>query len=327
MVVLITGPSSPVSRQLVQLLLEDGYSPQDLLILIHSSLPDYLSELKIPYVRGDITDNNSSNFYTNDIELVFHIAGETRDVRAEQYYSVNYLGTKNLLSQFIRHDSERFILLSSVGVYGFKLPPTPINEDFPKRPTHAYNRSKWLAEKYTFEQAKQHGFFASAIRPPFIIGPYDRRASVAFFDFVSKEKSIPLIAKGKAILSFAHNKDVARALLLASKHDSASGEAFNIVSFTATLREFLDAIAHLQGKQPHYLNLSFSVAYIYAFLSELKSKISQQPSSVTRRRVNQVGRTRIYDTTKIEQKLTFEPEYDMKKTLEEIHQEMTLYKQ
>ena len=320
MVVLITGASSSVSYQLINLLLEQGYDPPDLLALVYSSSPPYLASLHIPFVRADLTSLDSlSSVYSSDIDTVFHIAGETRDVPKLSYYLVNFEGTKNLLSLFLRHNSDRFLFLSSVGVYGFNLPSFPITEDFPKHPTHAYNHSKWLAEQETFRLSQSYGFFASAIRPPFIIGPFDRRATIAFFEFVLSHSLIPLISYGHPLLSFAHNKDVARALYLASIHSSASGEAFNVVSFTSTLRVLFDSIASLYHKRLHYIPLCYPFAYFYAILSELKSFITKRPSSITRRRVKQIGKTRIYDTSKVERVLGFKPDYNLLSTLKEIY--------
>jgi len=135
--------------------------------------------------------------------------------------------------------------------------------------------------------------------------------------------TVPLISRGQAILSFAHNRDIARALYLASITNSASGEAFNIVSFTTTLRQFFDAIAALYNKQVRYFPLNFYFAYLYALFSEFTSLITKHPSSITRRRVNQVGRTRIYNTNKIEHILGFKPEYDLNSTLKEVYDWLT----
>lgn len=323
MSILVTGVTSGVGYYAVRQLREK-YGKIDIHALFRSKeSPKNLDELELDFVKGDLIKKASLVKALKDIKTVFHIAGEAReDVSDDLYHQINHIGTRNLLEAFVKNKCERFIHTSTVGIYGYKLPSYPIKEDYPKKSNNAYHKSKWLGEKEVFKFANEHGFFATAVRPPYIIGPRDRQLGPILFDFLLKEKKVPLINKGKGILSFVHYEDLADAMIGCSEEENANGEAFNVIGDTISARNLFETLGEICNKTPNFLKINYNVAYTLGMVSELVAKITKKKPKLTTRRVNQFSRSRTYDVSKIRDIVGFEPKYNLKAALEDAYEWM-----
>lgn len=67
-------------------------------------------------------------------------------IQDEQYYLVNSEGTKNILNAAINNNIKRFILISTVSVYGEFDIPMRVKETHPLKPLGPYGVSKKMAE-------------------------------------------------------------------------------------------------------------------------------------------------------------------------------------
>ena len=252
------------------------------------------------------------------METIYHVAAETQENQpAEIYHKVNVIGTRNLLESFVENEGKKFLHTSAVGVYGYNLPNKAINEDYPKKAVFPYHLSKMKSEQLVFRKASEHGFFVSAIRPPMVLGTRDSQAAQAIFDLLVKGKSIPLINGGtKTRTSFVHVKDVARALIAVGEKDAANGEAFNVTSFATTQKDLFDTASKICGYPPKYLKIRYGLAYSLGLISEVIAKFTgNERPKITRRRVNQVGKSRLYDTSKIRKIVGFDPNYNLETSL------------
>jgi nucleoside-diphosphate-sugar epimerase len=254
------------------------------------------------------------------VETVYHVAGEARENRpTEQYFDVNHVGTKNILDSFVKNGGKYFLHVSTVGVYGYKPPSGRIKEDAPKNVKHPYHSSKWLAEQEVFSYSKKHNFFASAVRPPYIIGPRDRQMAPNLFEFLVKGKTIPLISGGKCQLSFVHHKDLAKAMIMCKDSEKANGEAFNVSGGEITVKELFDTLGKISNREPKYLRINYYIAYFFGMISEIIAKIKKERPKITRRRVKQFTISRIYDTSKTKRLTGFEPQSTVRDALEDAY--------
>ncbi len=323
MSILVTGVTSGVGYYVVKQLREK-YGNTEIQALFRSKKPPKgLEELNLKFVNGDLTKKISLEKALKGVKKVFHIAGEAReDVSDDLYHQVNHIGTRNLLEAFVKNKCERFIHVSTVGIYGYKLPSYPIKEDYPKKSNNAYHESKWLGEQEVFKLANKHGFFASAVRPPYIIGPRDRLLGPILFDFLLKDKKIPLINKGQGTLSFVHYEDLANAMIGCSEEEKANGEAFNVIGDTMAAKDLFETIGNICDKTPNFMKINYNVAYTLGMISEGIAKLTKKKPKITTRRVNQFSRSRIYDVSKIKDIVGFEPKYNVKTALEDAYEWM-----
>jgi len=320
MTILITGATSAVGYFIAEEVAVENKNA-NIRILIRSDEPsEHLKKMGFSFVKGDLTDKQSLETALEGVDVVFHVAGEAREnVPADLYYTVNQLGTRNLLEAFVKTGGKKFLHVSTVGIFGYQTYKEPIKEDYPKKGTHPYHISKWLAEQEVFKQAKEHNFFASAVRPPYIVGPRDRQMAPKLFDFLLNDKKIPLIKGGKALLSFVHHRDVAQALIACSKEEKANGEAFNIAGSSSSVKEIFETIGQVCNKKPNFLKLGFGTAYALGILSEFIAKITKSKPKITRRRVHQFSTTRTYDISKIEKIVGFKPKFGLKEMFEDAY--------
>ena len=323
MSILVTGVTSGVGYYTVKQLREKYGNIKVQAIYRSNEPPKNLDELELNFIRGDLTRKESLEKALKDVKTVFHIAGEAReDVSDDLYYQINYIGTRNLLDAFVKNKCERFIHTSTVGIYGYKLPPYPIKEDYPKKSNNAYHESKWLGEKEVFKFSNEHGFFACAVRPPYIIGPKDRNLGPKLFDFLLKDKKIPLINKGQGTLSFVHYEDLADAMIGCSEEEKANGEVFNVIGDTITAKNLFETIGEICNKTPNFMKINYNLAYIIGLVSELIAKFTKKHPKITTRRVNQFSRSRTYDISKIKDLVGFEPKFNVKAALEDAYEWM-----
>ncbi len=320
MTILITGATSAVGYFIAKRVVEEENDEKIKILIRSKKPPEHLAKVGLDFVKGDLTNKKSLVKALQGVNTIYNAAGEAREnIPAKLYYDVNHIGTRNLLESFVENKGERFLHVSTVGIYGYKLPSFPITEDYPKKSDHPYHESKWLAEQELFRFSDDYDFFATAVRPPYIVGPRDRQMAPKLFDFLLKDKKIPLIGNGKATLSFVHHEDVADALIKCGKTPAANREAFNIVGGTITARELFESIGDICGKVPNFMRINYGLAYTIGLVSELAAKISKSKPKLTRRRANQFSRSRQYDISKIENIASFKPKYNVKEALEDAY--------
>ncbi|MBM4186128.1 MAG: NAD-dependent epimerase/dehydratase family protein [Gemmatimonadetes bacterium] len=91
--------------------------------------------------------------------------------------NANAIGTTQLLGHAVRHESERFLFMSSGEVYGVPRDPTvPITEDSygdldPMQLRACYAEGKRVSETMCVAWAHQHGVHATVVRPFHTYGP------------------------------------------------------------------------------------------------------------------------------------------------------------
>lgn len=323
MTILVTGATSAVGYFIAKEI-SSSQRNEDIRILIRSDKPpEHLEKMGFSFAKGDLTDKESLETALNGVDVVYHAAGEAREnIPLDLYYTVNQLGTKNLLEAFVKNNGKKFLHVSTVGVYGYKSYKEPIKEEYPKHGTHAYHLSKWYAEQEVFKFAKENNFFASAVRPPYIVGPRDRQMAPKLFDFLMNEKKIPLIGGGKALLSFVHHQDVAKALVACGEEEKANGEAFNISGSATSVKEIFETIGQVCNKEPNFMKIGFKTAYLLGIISEIIAKLTKSKPKITRRRVMQFSTSRVYNISKLEKIVGYKPKFGLKDMFEDAFEWM-----
>ena len=320
MTILVTGATSAMGYIIAKRVREQSPKSEIKALSRSGKKAEELEEMGISIVKGDLTDKPSLDKALKGIKTVYNAAGEARDyIPTKLYYNVNVDGTRNILEAFVKNKGEKFLHISTVGIYGYQPKPQPIKETHPKKSDHPYHKTKMIAEELVFQYAKEHNFFASAVRPPYIVGPRDRQVAPKIFDYLLHDRKIPLVGGGNAVVSFVHHDDVAQALVLAGETEQANGEAFHIIGGTCTARKLFEMAGEITGKEPIFQEISFPVAFTVAMMSEMMAKIKRSKPKISRRRVNQFSRTRIYSIDKLKETVGFEPKHDVRKCFQDAY--------
>ena len=176
---LVTGAAGFLGRHIVRQLLARGRQvrafchaqPGDLFSAANSSSP------AVDVVVGDIRDPVAVDSAVRDVETVFHVAGVAGLWGPwKRYYSVNTIGTRNLIEACRRHGARQLVYTSSPSVVFTQDDQCGADESLPysSRWLCHYPRSKALAEQAVLAANDQGGLLTCAIRPHLIWGPGDR---------------------------------------------------------------------------------------------------------------------------------------------------------
>lgn len=150
MKVLVTGGAGYIGSACLRRLLRHGHDPialDDLSAGNRAAIPDAASRL----IVGDIRDQELvvSLLREKRIEAVMHFAALASVPESiedpDNYYRVNFDGTKVLLDACREAGVWRFIFSSTAATYGLE-GEMPLREDSPQRPEVPYGRSKLAAE-------------------------------------------------------------------------------------------------------------------------------------------------------------------------------------
>ncbi len=183
----------------------------------------------------DLSVTTSSRLVTliPEVDVIFHLAsgGVSSDYKTlDELYSVNVLGTKNILRASKEVGVGRFLHVGSCFEYGGG---SRIQEDHNLAPTTDYASTKAEASRFVLDFSSQHDYPATVIRPFMIYGPgeaSERLVPATIKKAVNNEALIYTL--GEQIRDFVFIDDAVDAMLKTSISDLAIGETLNICSGT-----------------------------------------------------------------------------------------------
>ena len=121
-----------------------------------------------------ICDLGNETFQSKDIDYVIHVAGKAHSIpenqaQIDEFYKVNYEGTKNLIHSIGNLKIKTFIFISTVAVYG-KETGELIDEISPLLGDTPYSLSKIKAEQALLDFSKAKDVKLVILRLPLITG-------------------------------------------------------------------------------------------------------------------------------------------------------------
>ena len=267
----------------------------------------------ICFHRGDILDPPP---LPPDLDGVFHLAGLTKALKTEDYYTVNRKGTARLFAALAgRPARPRIVLLSSLAAGGPSLPDgSPRKESDPPAPVSPYGKSKLESE----EEALDHvsAFPLVILRVGAVYGPRDEDF-LKYFRIVNRG-IIPCYGRRARLLSLCLVDDLVTALELAFQTDLPSGEIFNIASpDPATWDEIGETAARILGRTCRHLRLPRAGVHLAAALSEALSRITGRTDALNRSKVRDMSQPGwVADVSKAERLLGFKTIWSLEAGLE-----------
>lgn len=244
--ILITGGTGFIGNHLVQELLHQC----NVLVLSRQK--------KIPHIttiNADITDmcGLQDSLKKIDIDLVFHVAGKTNSpnhIKDPDFFSINTIGTKNILELCQQKNVEQMVYSSTIEVFGDQL-YTPIDEKHPKLPNTNYGLSKWIGEEFCRQYLSAYGISSTILRYSYVYGPGlpPYRVISRFIRNALDNKPLLLNNEGKDVNDYIYVGDIVSANILSVTHAKAKNNDFNIGSGTPTsVRELSRTVIQLIGK-------------------------------------------------------------------------------
>ena len=206
----------------------------------------------------DVTQSSSvmGFFRRNRPDVVVHLAALKGNLSSRErpvdFFTVNTVGTLNLLEACRHLGIKRFIFMSSLTVHGKS--DVPVDETSPIRPQHPYGASKAAAEALVYAYASSYGIQSVIFRPNFVVGPipppqpYRDNLIYDFIDAVEKNSSIELAGSGEFQREWIHAEDVAAAVKLAVLADLPGCETFILAANRVSMMDLAGRIISRMGR-------------------------------------------------------------------------------
>jgi UDP-glucose 4-epimerase len=249
------------------------------------------------------------------VDVVVHLAAllhqfENPAALGRQYERVNVGGTENVVHAAVAEGVTRLVFLSTVAVYG----PSSgrlIDENTPPRPDTSYARTKLAAEHAVLAATSGGLQIGTVLRSAAAYGSRVRgnyrRLAVA----IARRRFVPL-GPGLNRRTVVHDRDLARAVVLASEHPAAAGAVFNVSDGAVhTLAEIIAAIHRAIGRRPPRFRVPLAAARAALGACEITSRMIGFRPPVTRALLEKYTEDIAVNATLVERALGFSPAVDL----------------
>jgi nucleoside-diphosphate-sugar epimerase len=224
-----------------------GFVGRNILPFLKKSYNVFTLGRKSADILLDISSDIPKMFQGFDV--ILHLAGKAHAIPqsgkdAQEFYAVNYQGTKNLCAGLEKAKlPQSFIYISTVAVYGCEHGEL-ITEDYPLNAETPYGKSKKQAEEYLLEWCFKRNVSLTILRPSLLAGKNPPGNLGAMIEGIAKGRYAS-IAGGKTQKSIAMVDDIGR---LIPYCENSSG-IFNLCdSYNPTFRELERVIARQLNK-------------------------------------------------------------------------------
>lgn len=222
------------------------------------------NQTTLRFVQGDMSHSLSSNELLHNADYIIHGASTTHPKDYAQYpistIMTNVMGTKNMLDLAGTKKGSRFLLMSSVEVYGDNRNGIAaftendcgyINCNTLRA---GYPEGKRVSEALCQAYRAERGIETVILRIPRSYGPTlkqsDSKAMTQFLKNCLAGENIVLKSRGEQLFSYAYVADVVHGLLIALT-EGEDGEAYNLSDpqSDVRLRDLAEMLANYSGTE------------------------------------------------------------------------------
>ena len=261
--VFITGATGSVGLMLARRLSAAGQKVRAIVRDPLASAPDgsgasrsaALSSLPgVEVVKGDLSQPEGLRGLMRGCGLVYHIAAKVQGSDRAAYQAINVAGTKAILNEAITAGVDRFVYISTIGVYGM-VHGQDLTEDAPWLASDwRTSRSPYIATKQEAERLVWTAGLRMPVtvaRPGDIYGPQQYAWTVQFIEKINQGQLMPPTDAASGLFNLIYIDNLVDALLLLGSHPQAVGQAFNVVDGAPMpVSDYIRAIASMAGKHP-----------------------------------------------------------------------------
>lgn len=228
-----------------------------------------LEELGVPTIKGDLRVIEDVNRALDQgFDAIFHVAALAGVWgKYEDFYSINYLGTKNLVEVAKAKGVRRFVYTSTPSVVFGKGDLLGVDETTPYASEHlnAYSETKTMAEKLVLEMNDNKNFLTCAIRPHLIWGPGDPHLFPRVIQ-KGKEGKLKIVGDGENLVDIIFVENAALAHVQAFEHLTPSSPVCGQAYFVGQERpvklwDFINQILGFVKVEPVMNAIDVTTAY------------------------------------------------------------------
>lgn len=315
MQVCVTGANGFIGRRLVDALSNQGHS-----IRVLTRRPVCLFPDGVQVIMGDLTSPDCPlDQFLEGCEVVFHCAGEIRDVGAMHLLHVN--GTQWLLQAVLKKSAQtgkkiHWVQLSSVGAYGSPSGPAItdriVTEDTPPQPVGEYEITKTRADDLVIQASEDGLMTYSIVRPSNVFGAKMTNQSLFKMIAMIDRRLFFYIGKPGASVNYVHVDNVVEGLISCGTQLAARGKVYNL-SDQCTLEHFVGVIATNLGRATPQLRIPETITRLTAMT------LGRLPGfPLTQSRVDALVNRSIYPISRIQEELGYRYVISMEDGLREL---------
>lgn len=262
MKIFITGAAGFIGSYMIYRLLEAG---EEVIAFDIAPMPERFSKYKenMVYIRGDLSDRVdlyravTQTKPTNILHLGSILAGPC-EINPAKGFDINFNSTTTLLDAAYTNGVERFVITSSISVFGPGL-EEPVKDDDIKIPATVYGQTK-LACEHLLEWYNKKGRVSTAgVRFPWVFGPGRTTGITAMWsskllDQVALKQKVE-IENPDQLGNWLYVKDAVDALMLMLKLNNAPRTVYNIMGSAHTIRDVMEKASKIEpGAEIVYKN-------------------------------------------------------------------------
>lgn len=302
--VLVTGADGFIGSHLVESLVKKGCDVKALSVYNSFNYWGWLEDIdclgKIEVVNGDVRDPHFCKTITKDIDVIFHLAAliaiPYSYVAPDSYVDVNIKGTLNICQAALENKVQRVIHTSTSEVYG-TAQVVPISEDHPLQPQSPYSASKIGADAMAMSFYNAFDLPLTIARPFNTYGPRQSNRAVipTIISQIAAGKKEIMVGDLDPTRDFNYVLDTCKGFIDLAESDKTIGETVNIGS-----------------------NFEISIADLFDLIKDVMNSDVEFVQDPARMRPGKSEVFRLWcDNTKINGLTGFEPEFPIRKGIEE----------
>jgi nucleoside-diphosphate-sugar epimerase len=274
--ILVTGGTGFIGTHLLETLVANGEAVR---ALVRPTRVPRVLPAGVETVYGDLASGTGLSQALLGSHTVIHLAGVTKALRSEDYYTGNVRATEQL-AHAVAGRGIRLVHVSSLAAIGPASAGVPLAEDADPHPLTHYGRSKLDAERVVRDLVPD----AVIVRPPVVYGPQD---TDVFQLLKSISKGLVLeIAGGERWFSAIYVKDLVQGLLAAVGGSRAPGRTYFLAHAKPVSWGQLGAsAARIMNRRPRVLSVPFALANAVGACAEGWARLSGKPGIISREKI------------------------------------------
>ena len=220
------------------------------------------------------------------VEAVIHCAARAHRMNEagdsfEKYANVNTAGAVKLAESCIEHGVRKLVYVSTIKLCAEStLPGEIIRPDHPLSPSDDYSKTKAAAETRLQQLANDSALELVIVRPPLVYGPGAKGNLEKLVKIVRKGLPLPLgaINNRRSIVGLQNLADF---LVLATHHQNAAGQIFNISDGdTVSTTELLETLSVAMGKRSLLIPVPVALIQLAGRLTGMTAQVDRLTSSL-----------------------------------------------
>lgn len=306
----ITGATGFIGKELTKQILSQGG-------IVHAMVrsPEKARQIKhtnLKLFKGDITDSAAISKAMRGCDYVLHLAGYAKPWSKDKNlpYTINVLGTKNILESALENNIKRVVFTSTAGT----LKPSDIDEvidensPFPDFYHTAYEETKMIAEKLC-RRFIEKGLDIVIVNPSRVYGP----------GLLSKSNSVTIIIKkydegkwrflpgnGKEIGNYVFIDDVVKGHLQALQKGRA-GERYILGGNNLSFNDFFKVLSDETGINLRLFHLPLWIMKWVSYIMLILANGFGVEPLITPQWVKRYNQNRVLSSEKAINKLGYSP--------------------